>query len=63
MSFYKKYIRKKVIIFDFDGVILNSKKNMSEAWRYTSKSNNLNNSFENYFQYVGLPFFKILKKK
>ena len=53
MSFYKKYIRKKkVIIFDFDGVILNSKKNMSEAWRYTSKSNNLNNSFENYFQYV-----------
>ena len=63
MGFYKRYIqKKKVIIFDFDGVILNSKKNMNVAWRYTSKSNNLNNSFENYFQYVGLPFFKILKK-
>ena len=57
MSFYKIH-KKKVIIFDFDGVILNSKK-YEWVWRYTSKSNNLNNSFENYFQYVGLPFFKI----
>ena len=62
MKFYRKYIKdKKVVIFDLDGVILNSKKNMSEAWKYTSKKNKLNNTFENYFQFVGLPFFKILK--
>ena len=63
MKKLKKYINKKnVIIFDLDGVLLNSKINMKFAWKYVSKKNNVKVSFNQYFKHVGLPFMKILEE-
>jgi len=63
MSIYTKILKKKkLVIFDLDGVLLNSRANMKAAWDYTSKCNNLTSNFNEYLQYVGLPFFKILEK-
>ena len=35
-------MEKKILIFDLDGVLINSKNNMLSAWQYTNKINNLN---------------------
>lgn len=52
---------KSFIIFDLDGVIFDSKKNMKSAWKKTSKKFNLNVSFSKYFSKIGMPFLKILQ--
>ena len=53
---------KIFIMFDLDGVILNSEKNMKITWEQTKKKFKLNQSFFSYKKYVGLPFNDILKK-
>ena len=35
----KKDIKIKLILFDFDGVIINSKKNMEVSWKEVQKKN------------------------
>ncbi len=55
-------MKTKILIFDLDGVLINSKKNMYSAWNYTNKINNLNIPFSSYFQNIGTPFKNILKK-
>tara|TARA_B100001093_G_C26634010_1_gene930173 strand:- start:46 stop:669 length:624 start_codon:yes stop_codon:yes gene_type:complete len=50
----------RLLIFDLDGVIFNSKKNMQSAWTETSKKFNLRISFSSYFKKIGMPFSKIL---
>ena len=52
----------KFFIFDLDGVIFDSKKNMEFSWRETSKYFSLKKSFKVYFSQIGIPFDKILKK-
>lgn len=52
----------KLIIFDLDGVILNSKPNMEKAWSEVRKKFNLKISFKKYFYNIGIPFKDILKK-
>ena len=54
----KKY---SFLIFDLDGVIFDSKKNMEFAWNKTSQKFKLNKTFDLYFRNIGLPFEKILK--
>jgi phosphoglycolate phosphatase len=49
-------------IFDLDGVIFDSKKNMNYAWNLTKKKFNLKPDFKEYFKYLGLPFDEILLK-
>jgi len=52
----------KLIIFDVDGVLINSKKNMNLAFDSMCKKNNLKNlKFIDYFNKIGLPFIKIMK--
>ena len=51
----------KHIIFDLDGVLINSKKNMRVSWQATSSRFNLNVAFKNYFSKIGIPFEKILQ--
>ena len=52
----------KLIIFDFDGVLIDSLGNMQYAWNKTCKKNNINKSFNNYKKLIGLPFIEILRK-
>ena len=51
-----------LVIFDLDGVLINSKENMKTSWNIVRKKFNIKKSFNNYFKYVGYPFFEILKK-
>ena len=55
-------MKKKIIAFDLDGVIINSLKNMEKSWINACKKNNLNISFEKYKKLIGLPFVDILKR-
>ncbi len=54
--------KKGLIIFDLDGVLINSEQNMSYAWSQTCKKLKLKISFNKYKKYVGLGFFEILNK-
>lgn len=49
-------------IFDLDGVIFDSKKNMNYSWNLTKKKFNLKPDFNQYFKFLGLPFDEILLK-
>lgn len=55
-------MKKKVIAFDLDGVIINSLPNMAKSWNETCKKNNLKIPFKKYQKLIGLPFIQILKK-
>ena len=50
----------KLIIFDLDGVLINSKHNMHYAWLAVLTKFKLNISFNRYFKYIGIPFENIL---
>ena len=55
-------IKKKLIIFDFDGVLINSEENMKYTWTKTIQNfKEYNIHFNEYKNYIGLPFEKILK--
>ena len=61
--------KEKLIIFDFDGVLINSEKNMELTWNKTIKNlKEYNIPFSEYKKNIGLPFKKIqnnlhIKKK
>jgi phosphoglycolate phosphatase len=57
----KKLSKKKLIIFDLDGVLIDSIKNMKNAWNSTNKKYKLNVKFSDYFKHIGKPFCSILK--
>lgn len=57
----KNFKKNSFLIFDLDGVIFDSKKNMEFAWNKTSKKFKLKVNFKSYFQKIGIPFLKILK--
>ena len=52
--------KKKLIIFDLDGVLIDSKINMKFAWQAVNKKFKLQVSFKKYFNHIGRPFDKIL---
>ena len=54
-------MKKKLIIFDLDGVLINSIGNMQFALNQTSKKLNMNLNFQIYKKYLGLPFEDIMK--
>lgn len=54
--------KKKLVIFDLDGVLINSKTNMNISWNYAAYRSKLNISFKSYFKLIGFPFHVILKK-
>tara|TARA_B110000977_G_scaffold28001_1_gene35687 strand:- start:14136 stop:14756 length:621 start_codon:yes stop_codon:yes gene_type:complete len=55
-------MHKKTFIFDLDGVLINSKKNMELSWSYVNNKYSLKIEFKNYFKYLGISFYEILKK-
>lgn len=50
------------VIFDLDGVLINSKKNMEKSWDQVRNKMNIRQSFNEYFTFIGYPFEKILNK-
>lgn len=54
-------MKKRLIIFDLDGVLIDSIDNMRFAWKNTSERHNLKIPFKNYRSLIGLPFKKILE--
>ena len=54
--------KKHLIIFDIDGVLFNSLKNMRVTWKKVNKKYNLNIPFTSYKNFIGYPFKDILKK-
>ena len=50
----------KLIVFDLDGVLLNSRENMKISWECVKKEFKIKNSFEEYFSHIGRPFKDIL---
>ncbi len=55
-------IKKKIIIFDLDGVLIDSIKNMEVSWDQVMFRYGLNIKFVEYKKYIGLPFDLITKK-
>lgn len=51
-----------LVIFDLDGVLVNSKENMKTSWNIVQKKFKINKTFNDYFEFIGYPFFEILKK-
>ena len=50
----------KFVIFDLDGVIFDSKKNMQKSWHDVCVKHKININFNRYFEKIGVPFEKIL---
>jgi HAD superfamily hydrolase (TIGR01549 family) len=48
------------ILFDFDGVILNSRENMRRSWASVQQGCGVTAPFEAYFEHIGKPFQTIL---
>ncbi|MBH20121.1 MAG: hypothetical protein CL851_06790 [Crocinitomicaceae bacterium] len=59
MHFMKE---KDLVIFDLDGVLIDSKLNMEHAWNKVQKKANVEVKFEEYFKHIGIPFEDILEK-
>ena len=53
---------KKIIIFDLDGVLINSKRNMIDTIKKTNKFCGIHIKFHEYEKYIGMPFNEILNK-
>lgn len=53
---------KTLFLFDLDGVIIDSKKNMELSWNSVNKKFKLNVTFEKYFSLIGRDFKEILRK-
>lgn len=51
---------KKLILFDLDGVILNSKDNMQLCWQAVQNKFSITTPFEDYFKNIGRPFSEIM---
>jgi len=52
--------KKKLVLFDLDGVLIDSKSNMRQTWELVSNEFGLFIPFENYFSNIGRPFRDIL---
>lgn len=53
---------KKLYVFDLDGVLIDSKKNMQKSWEQVQHHFGITNPFEEYFGHIGIPFHDILDK-
>ena len=53
---------KKILIFDLDGVLINSKTNMKKSWESVQRKFSYKEiKFKKYFNEIGIPFEEILK--
>lgn len=53
---------KGLILFDLDGVLLDSRENMKTAWTSVQREMNMQMPFERYFAEIGRPFSDIMDR-
>ena len=59
----KRILLKRVLIFDLDGVLLDTKSNMQLSWKAVQDKFNIGYiNFNEYFSKIGQPFYEILKQ-
>ena len=54
--------KKKIFIFDLDGVLINSKKNMENSWLVVRKNFLIKKTFKDYEKFIGLKFLRDTSK-
>ena len=54
------FLSKRAVLFDLDGVLLNSRPNMERAWQDVQDRVGVTVHFEDYFKNIGRPFRDIL---
>jgi phosphoglycolate phosphatase len=55
-------LAKRLVLFDLDGVLLDSRENMRRSWQKVSEQFGTNVSFEQYFNEIGRPFSAIMER-
>lgn len=55
-------MRFHLVLFDLDGVLIDSRENMRAAWAHVCKTFGFEIPFENYFAEIGLPFAEIIRR-
>src|SRR5688500_18656201 len=55
-------MRKRLLILDLDGVLVDSRQNMELAWARVRERFGVEATFETYFAHIGLPFPGILDR-
>jgi phosphoglycolate phosphatase len=53
---------KRLVLFDLDGVLLDSRENMRRSWQKVSEQFGITVSFEQYFNEIGRPFPAIMER-
>ena len=53
--------RIKGVLFDFDGVLIDSLPVMKQAWESTIKTHSLKKEFNEFSKFIGIPFYSILE--
>ena len=51
---------KKLVLFDLDGVLIDSRENMKHAWSAVQDNFSIQTPFDKYFELIGRPFSDIL---
>ena len=54
--------RISAVLFDFDGVLIDSLPVMKKAWKSVQEKYNIKASFEQFRMHIGIPFESILTK-
>jgi phosphoglycolate phosphatase len=52
---------KNLILFDLDGVLIDSQSNMEYAWNAVQEAVSISTPFNDYFELIGRPFHEILE--
>lgn len=55
-----KKVGPRLVLFDLDGVLIDSRRNMAAAWAHVCDKFGLTIAFEHYFAEIGLPFATIM---
>lgn len=54
--------KKRLVLFDLDGVLLHSHENMRQAWEVVLAKTDVDRPFEDYFAQIGRPFKDIMHR-
>ena len=54
-------MKLKLIVFDFDGVLINSLPNMIYSWNKVRRKFKIDNQFTEFYKFIGLEFYEILE--